>query len=479
MTATWQISPRHPSTRETTTCSGRIGFAGRADRALRERGELGLHEVEGALRLEPAHEGARVHVAVVGRHHGDVGEAVDPGRVVAPHVLVDAAGPRRGADEPERLGRLRVDPPGPLETRRDGRRREEQLGRAAQVLHRLLEPPAELGDERLVEVDERPAGPDEAAAEAIAAEERGHVQEVAPEPPAEGGRRQEPDVAGEGAEVARVVREALELERDAANRLRARRGGERRERLDRLGVGRRVADRGVAGERLDPGGGLPVGTAEERLLDPAVLEAEGDLEVEDALAVALEAEVPRLDDPRVDRADGDLVDLVPLDAEEVADGGQDRLALLPPPRVVARTPRRPVADRLEPRVPLGPEAELLGHLPLEEVRLRRGGRQRREAVVGRGAVRATASVPGPSSATTAQSAAAAPASGAAKKETSRRPAASSPRRAPAEVVERGDGDLRERERRPVPRAGEDALRHGSASRPADALSRRLTRGAGR
>ncbi len=117
----------------------------------------------------------------------------------------------------------------------------------------------------------------------------------------------------------------------------ARGGAERAESAStRLRVGRRVADRRVAGERLDPGGGLPVGTAEERLLDAAVLEAEGDLEVEDALAVALEAEVPRLDDARVDRADGDLVDLVPLDAEEVADGGQDRLALVPPPRVVAR-----------------------------------------------------------------------------------------------------------------------------------------------
>ncbi len=48
-----------------------------------------------------------------------------------------------------------------------------------------------------------------------------------------------------------------------------------------------------------------------------MLVAERDLEVEDVLAVALEAEVPRLDDAGVDRADGDLVDLVALDAEEV------------------------------------------------------------------------------------------------------------------------------------------------------------------
>ena len=54
----------------------------------------------------------------------------------------------------------------------------------------------------------------------------------------------------------------------------------------------------------------------ERALDAAVLVAERDLEVEDLLAVALEAEVARLDDAGVDRADRDLVHLLALDREE-------------------------------------------------------------------------------------------------------------------------------------------------------------------
>ena len=39
--------------------------------------------------------------------------------------------------------------------------------------------------------------------------------------------------------------------------------------------------------------------------------------MEDLLAVALEAEVPRLDDAGVDRTDRDLVDLLAFDAVEV------------------------------------------------------------------------------------------------------------------------------------------------------------------
>ena len=79
----------------------------------------------------------------------------------------------------------------------------------------------------------------------------------------------------------------------------------------------------VARDRLDVVDGPLVRAADERPLDAAVLVAERDLEVEDLLAVALEAEVPRLDDAGVDRADRDLVDLLALDAVEVgdADGG--------------------------------------------------------------------------------------------------------------------------------------------------------------
>ncbi len=129
-----------------------------------------------------------------------------------------------------------------------------------------------------------------------------------------------------------MVGQPLQLEGDAAQRLGAERDLAAGERLDRLAVGRRVADRRVAGDRLhrvERALGRP---ADERPLDAAVLVAERDLQVEDLLAVALEAEVPRLDDAGVDRADRDLVDLLALDAVEVGDADDRGFARLAGPR---------------------------------------------------------------------------------------------------------------------------------------------------
>ena len=92
-----------------------------------------------------------------------------------------------------------------------------------------------------------------------------------------------------------------------------------RERLADARVGEAVPDARVAGRGLDVVPGALVGPAHERALDAAVLVAEGDLEVQHVLAVALEAEVAGLDDARVHGADRHLVDLPPADAEEVRD----------------------------------------------------------------------------------------------------------------------------------------------------------------
>jgi hypothetical protein len=123
-----------------------------------------------------------------------------------------------------------------------------------------------------------------------------------------------------------VVGEPLQLEHQAPERHRASGDAAARERLDDLRVRGRVPDGRVAGEGLhlvDRALGRP---ADERALHAAVLVAERDLEVEDLLAVALEAEVAGLDHARVHRADGDLVHRVALDAVEVGDAGEGRVA---------------------------------------------------------------------------------------------------------------------------------------------------------
>ena len=63
-----------------------------------------------------------------------------------------------------------------------------------------------------------------------------------------------------------------------------------------------------------------VGPADERPLDAAMLVAQRDLQVKDVLAVALEAEMSRLDDAGMHGPDGDLVDLVALNAKESSRG---------------------------------------------------------------------------------------------------------------------------------------------------------------
>src|SRR5207253_3021191 len=82
-----------------------------------------------------------------------------------------------------------------------------------------IEAAAEFGLHRIVDVEEDAAGAGRITAEAVAAEERGHVEIVAAEPAAVGGGGEKADIAGEGAQVAAVVGEAFEFQGDAADEL--------------------------------------------------------------------------------------------------------------------------------------------------------------------------------------------------------------------------------------------------------------------
>ena len=91
----------------------------------------------------------------------------------------------------------------------------------------------------------------------------------------------------------------------------------RAEGLDGAAIGGGVAGRGIAGERFRVVDGPRVGTADHRPLHAAMLIAQRDFQVIDRFAVALEAEMARLDDAGVDRADGHFVDLFARHPEEV------------------------------------------------------------------------------------------------------------------------------------------------------------------
>ena len=121
---------------------------------------------------------------------------------------------------------------------------------------------------------------------------------------------------------------------------------------------------------------------------PAVLVAERDLQVEHLLAVALEAEMPRLDDAGVHRAHRHLVDLLAVAREEVSHAGNRRRG---------QTGSRLSAYGGWKRIGLSQgwppgNAPLLGDLALEPVGLRAVGGQRRIRVPPP-AVRRTESAP--------------------------------------------------------------------------------------
>jgi hypothetical protein len=142
----------------------------------------------------------------------------------------------------------------------------------------------------------------------------------------------------------------------------------------------RVAHGGVARDGLDPVDRALVGSALERSLHASMLVPERDLEMDHALAVALETEMPRLDHARVHGPDPYLVDLLTLDLEEVGDPRNQRITLPPVPGITTRPVRPVVSDRFEPRMPLGAHTPLLRDLAFEKVRLRQEGRERRVAL---------------------------------------------------------------------------------------------------
>ncbi len=113
--------------------------------------------------------------------------------------------------------------------------------------------------------------------------------------------------------------------------------------------------------------------AEQGLLQAAVLVAQRDLQVEDALAVALEAEVAGLDDACVDGPHGHLVDLLPLHPVEVGHAWNRPAWALPGVR--RAIPGQVEPHGFQPGMALGEDAGLLGDLPLEQVRLGTVGRE--------------------------------------------------------------------------------------------------------
>ena len=123
--------------------------------------------------------------------------------------------------------------------------------------------------------------------------------------------RGEADTGADGSDVVEVAPETLELEQDrpCAGELRGR--FEPESRLACVGVGEAVRDRAGRAGAADVAGTVREGAPLGGGLEAAVLVEEAGVEVENPFADDVEAEVARLDDASVDRADRDLVEVLP------------------------------------------------------------------------------------------------------------------------------------------------------------------------
>ena len=164
----------------------------------------------------------------------------------------------------------------------------------------------------------------------------------------------ESDAGADRRDVVEVVPDAFELEQDRCGRGRARRRGEAERVLARLRVGDAVGDgaRGAGPCRRTraPSASVAPSAARSR---PAVLVEQPRVEVEDAVADDVEAEVAGLDDTGVDRADRDLVGVVdraPAPSSDKPDGrGRPAAAAVRGRRTPPRTGRGPPARPTRPR----------------------------------------------------------------------------------------------------------------------------------
>ena len=292
------------------------------------------------------------------------------------HVPLEPAGPGRYPHQTQGFGRSLGHDAGLLEAGQHRGGAQEHPDRVAHVGHGLAQALQELRGPGGLQVERRPPRTHPAPPEPAAAGQRGQVQEIAAETAAEGGGGKETHVAAQCPEVAGVVGEPLELQRYAAqNRTPGRRPAVGQS-LDRPAVGRGVGHAGVSGRGLHEMDGARPRAADKRALDPTVLIAQGYLQMEHVLAVALEPEMPGLDDPRVHGPHRHLVYPVPLHLEIIGDaGGQGPAVRRQAPAIGAVE-----ADGLEPRVTFGPRAPLFRDLPLEPMGLRAIGGQRRVGV---------------------------------------------------------------------------------------------------
>ena len=322
---------------------------------VRRRGELFLEKFAGALDFQPAHARAGKHVAARPDRHRHLREAMPARRMIVTHVAHQPAGARGDADQTNFGGLSCGNRAGEFKAGADGSGIPQPFGRLIHFGQRDVKFFQQLRRALGFQIVSAAAGPDEAAPETVAANQRGEIEKIAANFSARGSCGQKRHVVGQRAEVAGVVRQPFQFERDGPQPLRAQRRFRAGERFEDGRVSRRVADGRVAGDGFHLAHRRAMRPARERLLDAAMLVAERDFQMQHFLAVALKTKMARLNDARVNRPDRDFVNLAAFHAEKIS--VRRMVAVLP-------------AHGFQPRMAFGHEAVLFPDFALEQMRLR-------------------------------------------------------------------------------------------------------------
>ena len=143
--------------------------------------------------------------------------------IAGEHRGSQAAGASGRADQAEFHGGPAGYSAGLLKTGHDGGRFPEEFDGVFAIGLAAAEPGEQFIDQRPIDIEADAARTDHATSEAAAAEQGGHVEEIAADSAAIAGGGKKSDIAGQGTQVADVIGQAFQFQGDAAKGLGSRR----------------------------------------------------------------------------------------------------------------------------------------------------------------------------------------------------------------------------------------------------------------
>ena len=252
----------------------------------------------------------RRNVAAGGSAERHVQLRVAVGRPVAPQVVGQAARSRRHAHGAQASSVRGVQDAGAVQAGHEAVGPDESPDDRAHLVIQILDRGVQIGEPALVELEPQPTRGHHAGEVAMAREGFVDAQRLFLVPAESRRSVVETHASADVAQIADMVVEPLEFGQKNARHPRAGRDNRPGQALDGAAEGHGVGDGADATGVLHDGQGGIEGRALDQPLEAAMGVEEARVEMQDGLAHGRKAEVTRLDDPGVDRPDGQLIDAV-------------------------------------------------------------------------------------------------------------------------------------------------------------------------